>query len=115
MEGEIQVVLIGAVLVLLSIVAGLISSRLGAPLLLVFLGLGMLAGEDGPGGILFSDFHAAFLIGSVALAIILFDGGLRTRFRKFRIALQPALLLATAGVLVTAVIVAAVAAPLLGL
>jgi hypothetical protein len=49
------------------------SARFGAPLLLVFLGLGVLAGEEGPGGILFRDFHAAYLIGSIALAIILGD------------------------------------------
>lgn len=115
MEAEIQFILVGALLVLLCIVAGLISTRIGAPLLLVFLGLGMLAGEDGPGGILFSDFRAAFLIGSAALAFILFDGGLRTRFHKFRIALWPSLLLATVGVVVTAGIVALVAVPLLGL
>ncbi len=115
MEGGIHFILVGALLVLLSIVAGLISSRIGAPLLLVFLGLGMLAGEDGPGGILFSDFRAAFLVGSVALAIILFDGGLRTRLRKFRIALWPSVLLATVGVVLTAGIVAAAAVPLLEL
>jgi potassium/hydrogen antiporter len=110
-----QLILVGAALILLSIVAGLVSSRLGAPLLLVFLALGMLAGEDGPGGILFDDFHAGFLIGSVALAIILFDGGLHTRFSSFRLALGPALVLATAGVLITAGITALVASLVLDL
>jgi cell volume regulation protein A len=76
---------------------------------LVFLGLGILAGEEGPGGILFRDFHAAYLIGSVALAIILFDGGLRTDRSDVRRALWPSLALATIGVIVTAAIVGAVA------
>jgi cell volume regulation protein A len=77
-EASHHLILLGSALVLLSIFAGVFSARFGAPLLLVFLGLGILAGEEGPGGILFHDFHAAYLIGSVALAIILFDGGLRT-------------------------------------
>jgi cell volume regulation protein A len=74
-EASHQLILLGSVMVLLSIFAGLFSARFGAPLLLVFLGLGILAGEEGPGGLLFRDFHAAYLIGSIALAIILFDGG----------------------------------------
>ena len=72
MEASHQLILLGSALVLLSIFAGLFSARFGAPLLLVFLGLGMLAGEEGPGGIVFHDFRAAYLIGSIALAIILF-------------------------------------------
>src|ERR1700719_5079247 len=75
-----------------------------------FLGLGILAGEEGPGGILFRDFHAAYLIGSIALAIILFDGGLRTDPKDVRRALWPSLFLATIGVIVTAAIVGAAAA-----
>ncbi len=109
MEIGNQLILVGAALVLLSIVAGLVSSRVGAPLLLVFLGLGMLAGEDGPGGIQFDNFRSAYLIGSVSLAVILFDGGLRTRYASFRVALWPALLLATVGVVVTAAITAVAA------
>jgi len=99
-----ELVLIGAALVVLAIIAGMFSSRLGAPLLLVFLGLGMLAGEDGPGGIEFSNFHTTYLVGSVSLAIILFDGGLRTPRSVLRIAIWPALSLATIGVLVTALL-----------
>jgi potassium/hydrogen antiporter len=110
-----EYILVGAALVALSIVAGMFSSRLGAPLLLVFLGLGMLAGEDGPGGIPFSNFHAAYVVGSIALAIVLFDGGLRTPRQVFRIALWPALSLATVGVIVTAGVAAAVAVYALGL
>jgi potassium/hydrogen antiporter len=107
LESIYHLILLGALLVALSIIAGMFSSRLGAPLLLVFLGLGMLAGEDGPGGIAFSDFPLTYLVGSVALAIILFDGGLRTPRAIFRVAMWPALSLATVGVVLTAVIVAA--------
>ena len=110
MEASHHLILLGSALVLLSIFAGVFSARFGAPLLLVFLGLGILAGEEGPGGILFRDFHAAYLIGSIALAIILFDGGLRTDPKDVRRALWPSLALATIGVIVTAAIVGAAAA-----
>ena len=109
MEASHHLILLGSALVLLSIFAGVFSARFGAPLLLVFLGLGILAGEEGPGGILFHDFHAAYLIGSTALAIILFDGGLRTDRSDVRRALWPSLALATIGVIVTAAIVGAMA------
>jgi cell volume regulation protein A len=105
-----QFIFFGAILVVLSILAGMLSNRIGAPLLLVFLGLGMLAGEDGPGGVQFSDFTAAYLLGSVALAVILFDGGLRTPMRTFRLALWPSMSLATVGVVATAVITGLAAA-----
>ena len=104
-----QLIFVGALLVAASILLVMISSRIGAPLLLVFLGIGMLAGEDGIGGIPFSDFRLTYLVGSVALAIILFDGGLRTPRSAFRIALAPAASLATVGVLMTAVIAGAIA------
>ena len=109
MEASHQLILLGSVLVLLSIFAGLFSARFGAPLLLVFLGLGMLAGAQGPGHILFRDFPAAYLIGSVSLAIILFDGGLRTDPGAIQRALWPSVALATVGVIATAAIVGAVA------
>lgn len=115
MEFANSLILVGAGLVTLSILAGLVSSRIGAPLLLVFLALGMLAGEDGPGGILFSDFQAAYIAGSIALAVILFDGGLRTSRQSLRVAGRPALVLATVGVLVTALLCAGCAMWLLGL
>jgi len=95
-------IFLGALLVLLSILAGLFSARIGAPLLLVFLGLGMLAGEDGPGGILFSNFHLTYEVGAVALAVVLFDGGLRTSMSAVRLASGPAISLATLGVVITA-------------
>jgi cell volume regulation protein A len=108
-EASHQLILLGSALVLLSIFAGVFSARLGAPLLLVFLGLGMLAGEEGLGGLDFRDFHAAYLIGSISLAIILFDGGLRTDPGAIRRALWPSLALATVGVIATAAIVGAAA------
>jgi cell volume regulation protein A len=103
-------ILIGAGLLLVSIVASDISSRMGAPLLLVFLFLGMLAGEDGPGGIRFDDFETTYVIGTLALAVIIFDGGMRTRRETFRVALWPAISLATVGVVVTAALVGVFAA-----
>jgi cell volume regulation protein A len=101
--------LLGAALVLAGILSSLVAKRFGAPLLLVFLVIGMLAGEDGPGGIKFNDYDSAYLVGSVALAIILFDGGLRTRLAVVRSALAPSLLLATLGVVITATLTGAVA------
>ncbi len=94
--------LLGALLVMLGILSSLIATRFGAPLLLVFVGIGMLAGEDGPGGISFSDYRTTYLIGSLALAVILFDGGLRTHLNTLRGAVIPATLLASVGVVVTA-------------
>ena len=108
-------VLFGSLLLLISIVASAVSSRLGAPMLLGFLVLGMLAGEDGPGGIRFDDVYISQLVGCVALALILFDGGMRTRREVFRVGLWPAVSLATIGVGVTAVIVGLIAAYLLQL
>jgi cell volume regulation protein A len=108
-------ILVGALLLLVSIVASDISSRMGAPLLLVFLAFGMLAGEDGPGGIRFDNFDVAYVVGTLALAVIIFDGGMRTRRDMFRVALWPAASLATLGVLVTAGLVGTFAAWVLGL
>lgn len=105
----------GALLVLAGIGSSLLARRFGAPLLLVFLVLGMLLGEDGPGGIVFDDYRATYLLGSLALAIILFDGGLRTRIAQVRGALAPAGLLATVGVVLTAALTGGAAVWLLDL
>src|SRR5438105_12778641 len=99
-----ELILLGGVLGLLSIIAGLISRRVGAPMLLVFLALGMLAGEDGVLGIPYDDFTSAYLIGSVALAVILLEGGLKTPIAMLRLAFWPSAVLATIGVAVTAAI-----------
>ncbi len=102
-------ILLGAVLVMAGILSSLLALRFGAPLLLVFLLVGMLAGDAGPGHIEFDDVRATYLVGSVALALILFDGGLRTRFQNIRAVLAPSMMLATVGVLLTALITAPVA------
>jgi potassium/hydrogen antiporter len=107
-------IMFGALLVLAGILSSLVALRFGAPLLLVFLLVGMLAGESGPGGIAFDDVRTTYMVGSVALALILFDGGLRTRLATFRSVLAPSLVLATIGVLLTAALTAPAARYLLG-
>ena len=102
-------ILLGSVLVMAGILSSLLALRFGAPLLLVFLFIGMLAGDAGPGQIRFDDVRTTYLVGSVALALILFDGGLKTRFQSIRTVLAPSMVLATFGVLLTALITAPVA------
>ncbi len=102
-------ILLGAALVMAGILSSLLALRFGAPLLLVFLFVGMLAGDSGPGRLRFDDVRTTYLVGSVALALILFDGGLKTRFQSIRAVLAPSMVLATIGVLLTALITAPVA------
>lgn len=109
MELANQIIFFAGALLLVSIIAGLLSSRIGAPLLLVFIGLGMLIGEDGPGGIAFNDYGGVFFVASLGLAIILFDGGLRTPMADVRLVWAPSLSLATLGVGITAAITGLVA------
>jgi cell volume regulation protein A len=108
-------ILFGSLLVLAGILSSLIAMRFGAPLLLAFLLVGVLAGEAGPLGIRFDDVELTYTVGSVALGLILFDGGLRTRFQTFRNVIGPAGMLATVGVLVTAALTAPAAVWTLGL
>ncbi len=101
LDGINIAILIGAGLVAISALTSLASQRIGAPLLLVFLGVGLLAGEDGLLGIDFDSGATAYFIGSLALAIILFDSGFETPIRSYRIAGAPAMVLATVGVILT--------------
>jgi cell volume regulation protein A len=104
-----------ASLVFLSVLAGLVSARIGFSFLLVFLLAGIVAGEDGPGGYRFDDYRLVFWVGNIALAVILLDGGLRTAYGTFRTGLKPAALLATLGVVLSAAITGLAAMLLLGL
>ncbi len=109
-----RLILLAAVLLLAGIVSSKFSSRVGLPVLVLFLGIGMLAGEDGLGGIAFDDVTVAHAIGTLALAVILFDGGLQTRWSALRAVWKPSLLLATVGVSVTALVTGLAAAAILG-
>jgi NhaP-type Na+/H+ and K+/H+ antiporter len=86
-----------------SIVVALGAARTGLPVLVAFLGLGMLLGSDGPGGIAFDDAKLAREVGIVGLALILYEGGLQTSWRRLREVAVPAALLSTVGVIVTSV------------
>jgi NhaP-type Na+/H+ and K+/H+ antiporter len=92
-----------------------LARRSGAPILLIVLGVGMLLGVDGPGGIRFYSFQTGFDLGSIALAIILFAGGLETERGMFHNARNPSVMMATLGVCVTAVIVGLFASVVVGL
>ena len=108
------VLAVAAGLVLLAVLASKVSARLGVPALLLFLVLGMLAGSDGLGGIGFTDYQLAQSLGVVALAFILFSGGLDTAWDDIRPVLGQGVALATIGVAVTALIAGSVAAWVFG-
>ena len=107
--------LAASALVFVSVLAGLVSTRIGFSFLLVFLLAGIVAGEDGLGGFRFDDFRLSFWVGNAALAVILLDGGLRTAYATFRTGLRPASVLATLGVVLTVGITAASAVVFVGL
>jgi cell volume regulation protein A len=109
-----HILLAGAVLLLLSVLASKASAKMGVPALLLFLVVGMLAGSDGPGGIYFDNAGVAQSLGVVALALILFSGGLDTEWSSVRLVMWPALALSTIGVVITTVLIAGFARILLG-
>jgi len=98
-----NIVLVGSLLLLVSILAGKTSYKFGVPTLLLFLGIGMLAGSDGIGGIQFDDPKVAQFIGIVSLNFILFSGGLDTNWKSVKPILKEGIMLSTLGVLLTAV------------
>lgn len=109
-----SILMLTAALILLGVLASKASDRLGVPALLLFLGIGMLAGSEGPLGIPFDDARLAQSLGVVALAYILFAGGLDTDWRSVRPVLWRGMSLATLGVLLTALIFGAFAHHVLG-
>lgn len=109
------VLLISGILVLLGIASSKFSARVGVPVLVLFLVVGMLAGSEGIGRIRFENYGAAYCIGTLALAMILFDGGLSTSYSSIRASIKPAFSLATLGVLITAAITGLAASYILGI
>ncbi len=98
-----------ALLILASVLLSGASEKAGLPVVLLFLGLGMLAGREGLGRLLFENYRLGLSFGTVALVLILFDGGVNTPVARVREGIRPAAVLATAGVLATAALVALVA------
>lgn len=99
-----NIILISSILFLLAIVSTKIS-RFGIPIVLLFIGLGMLAGSDGIGGIYFDDPKTSKFIGGIALCIILFSGGLDTKFTNVKQVFWQGIALSTVGVIITALII----------
>jgi potassium/hydrogen antiporter len=111
----IEYILLGtSLLLILSVVASKVTDRFGIPALLIFLGLGMLAGSDGIGGIQFDDPGFAQSVGVISLSLILFSGGLDTEIESIRPILRRGILLSTVGVLLTTVVLALFAQVILG-
>lgn len=98
-----NILLVGAVLLFVSILAGKAGSKFGVPVLLLFLGVGMVFGSDGL-GIQFNSPTIAQFIGMIALSVILFSGGMDTKFKEIRPVLGPGIILATLGVMITTAI-----------
>src|SRR5262249_10881993 len=110
MVGDAQLILIAGALLVAGVAASLVAVRLRVPALVLFMGLGMAIGTDGAGWIDFDDYELARLIGSIALTLILFEGGLATGFDEIRPVLRPSLSLAFVGTVLTAAITGLAAA-----
>lgn len=111
----VELILTGvSVLLLLSIFASKAASKLRVPALLIFIFVGMLAGSEGPGGIEFDDAGLAQFLGVIALALIIFSGGLHSSWKKVAPVLWKGVFLSTAGVFITAMLVGLFAHSLLG-
>ena len=108
MEPGTLILVVGAIL-LAAVAAAAVAGKAGVPVLVAFLGLGMLLGSDGVGGIDFSDAHLARTVGIVGLAVILFEGGITTPWRAIRPVVIPAAVLSTVGVVITTAITGVVA------
>src|SRR3954452_25461364 len=104
MEPGTLILVVGAIL-LAAVAAPPAAGRAGVPVLVAFLGLGMVLGSDGLGGIEFDDSHLARTVGIVGLAVILFEGGITTPWRAIRPVIVPATLLSTVGVLITTALI----------
>lgn len=98
--------LVAGLLFFMSLVAGTLSEKIKVPALILFLGIGMLAGVDGPGGLYFSDADAANSVGTFALAFILFSGGYQTQWSDIKPIVTQGVVLSTLGVFLTAVLMA---------
>src|SRR5262245_64844627 len=98
-----MLLLVGAILAA-SVAVAFVAARAGVPVLVAFLGLGMLLGSDGPGGIEFNDAKLTREVGIVALGLILYEGGLQTSWRRLREVVVPASLLSTVGVVVSTLV-----------
>jgi cell volume regulation protein A len=99
-----EMVLVAGTMLTIGLIASLLAVRVRIPALLLFLGLGMLIGSDGTGWIEFDDYELARTVGIIALALILFEGGLAAGFREIRPVLRPAIGLASVGTVLTAVL-----------
>lgn len=106
MNYPIEYILFGAsVLLLLSIIASKVASKLRVPALIIFILVGMFAGSEGPGGIAFDNAWAAQLLGTIALAFIIFSGGLHSSWNRVQPVLWTGISLSTIGVFLTAILV----------
>lgn len=109
------ILLAASMLLIFSVLASRVSSSFGVPSLLLFLGIGMLAGSEGPGGIAFDNYPLSFAIGSVCLAIIIFDGGMRTSWASVRTILPVGISLSVLATLATGALTGVFARYALGL